>query len=1004
MSESIGVISLDLVIKENITNQLNKIKSNVQNAFSKPIEQASNTVKQSINKTFESADKTISDFKYNTKSELEQMAKEAVKPLGEMKKKYEESLNDVSKEISKPVEKKIVVKTVTAKDALDLQGIADPIEQINEQLSETMTEAGNILGSFEISTDPLERLEQELENTKEKISLTQKKWQELNSALQQTDNDADASKIIGQLNSTEKQLISLQSQADKTANQINSANESESESAKKTTTAFAKIKGTVVDVGRSIKSKINSAVSKSANLVKKTLGGAFKGLKSVAGKALDGIKGKFSKLHGSVGGLEKPVKKLGRSIKNAFRRVFVMAGVLALVKALRSAITGACNDNDEFAKSLNGIKANLAIAFEPIKNTIMPYINALMQGLVKVTQTVAAFTNALFGSTYKKSLNTLKKAQKANKEAVKEAKKSATYLNSYDEMNVAQDTKSDGSSDSKSEDSGIDYSAINGDNVKLPDWAERMKEAIKKGDWKGVGSLLAEKVNSAVDGINWDKVKAKVNGFMKGVADGLNGFIKKINWKKLGKAFGEGINTIFGGLYTFMKTFDWSAFGKSIADFLNNSIKTVDWSLVGRTLASKWTALIDTLYAFVTNFDFSGFGSSIGQSVNAWFDEIDWAKLGETISESIKGLFDTLMGFLETVDWQGIGEMIWTLVKSIDWSGIAEKLFKTIGEAIGAAVSFIWGFIKEAVYKIRDYFKGKMQECGGSVIKGLLKGLWDGIKGIGNWIKDHIFKPFVEGFKKVFKIHSPSKVMSEMGDYITQGLRDGVAAGIGKIKEIFGKILSKIKEVFAGIGKWFKGIFSDAWDNIKGCFSKIGEFFSKVWKKIKQPFEKAGAWFYNIFKGVVKSIKNCFNRIWDVVKRPINWIIDGINTLIGGLNKINFDIPDWVPEIGGKNFGFNIPEIPKLAKGGLATAPTLAMVGDNRNAKADPEVISPLSKLQGMLDNGKLDEVAQLLREILMYLKTIDFTFYGTVDKRVVFELVREMSDEYKRRTGVSAF
>ena len=44
--------------------------------------------------------------------------------------------------------------------------------------------------------------------------------------------------------------------------------------------------------------------------------------------------------------------------------------------------------------------------------------------------------------------------------------------------------------------------------------------------------------------------------------------------------------------------------------------------------------------------------------------------------------------------------------------------------------------------------------------------------------------------------------------------------------------------------------------------------------------------------------------------------------------------------------------LPALAQGGLAYAPTMAMVGDNKNARVDPEVIAPLSKLKGMLDGG----------------------------------------------------
>jgi hypothetical protein len=45
-------------------------------------------------------------------------------------------------------------------------------------------------------------------------------------------------------------------------------------------------------------------------------------------------------------------------------------------------------------------------------------------------------------------------------------------------------------------------------------------------------------------------------------------------------------------------------------------------------------------------------------------------------------------------------------------------------------------------------------------------------------------------------------------------------------------------------------------------------------------------------------------------------------------------------------------KLPALAEGGLAFAPTMAMVGDNRNARVDPEVIAPLSKLKAMIGDG----------------------------------------------------
>lgn len=77
----------------------------------------------------------------------------------------------------------------------------------------------------------------------------------------------------------------------------------------------------------------------------------------------------------------------------------------------------------------------------------------------------------------------------------------------------------------------------------------------------------------------------------------------------------------------------------------------------------------------------------------------------------------------------------------------------------------------------------------------------------------------------------------------------------------------------------------------------------------------------------------------------INSIIGGVNTVIRGLNKIKFDIPDWVPVIGGKEFGFNIKEIPLMAKGGIVDKPTLAMVGE-----AGKEAVMPLENNTGWID------------------------------------------------------
>ena len=85
-----------------------------------------------------------------------------------------------------------------------------------------------------------------------------------------------------------------------------------------------------------------------------------------------------------------------------------------------------------------------------------------------------------------------------------------------------------------------------------------------------------------------------------------------------------------------------------------------------------------------------------------------------------------------------------------------------------------------------------------------------------------------------------------------------------------------------------------------------------------------------------------FRNFW---KGFVNVLISGVNALIRGLNKISIDVPDWVPVIGGGKFGFNIPEIPKLAQGGVVDKATLAMVGE-----AGKEVVMPLENNTQWID------------------------------------------------------
>ena len=169
------------------------------------------------------------------------------------------------------------------------------------------------------------------------------------------------------------------------------------------------------------------------------------------------------------------------------------------------------------------------------------------------------------------------------------------------------------------------------------------------------------------------------------------------------------------------------------------------------------------------------------------------------------------------------------------------------------------------------------------------------------------------------------------------------------------------------------------------------------------------------WNGIKDTVKAVWDGIWGVIKSTVNLIIDGINMLWTGIYNAVKGLVDAVGgvagvigDILGQDWHFSMPEnpplIPKLAKGGLAYAPTLAMVGDNRNAGTDPEVIAPLSKLKDIIGSGgDMTEVVLLLREILEFLKGLNIIAKGEVDGKTLYRLIVQLNKENTYRTGVNA-
>ena len=168
-----------------------------------------------------------------------------------------------------------------------------------------------------------------------------------------------------------------------------------------------------------------------------------------------------------------------------------------------------------------------------------------------------------------------------------------------------------------------------------------------------------------------------------------------------------------------------------------------------------------------------------------------------------------------------------------------------------------------------------------------------------------------------------------------------VAAGIliyknwDKIKAKAVELGAKISEVWGNIKTGVSEAVANLVSAFQSNFHLLSAYLSGWWESVSAAWENVKAIFGNVFGMIV-----------NMAKAPINGVISAINWVLEKINSISVTIPDWVPGVGGKTLGFNIPTIPALAAGGIATAPTLAQIGEG----GEPEAVLPLSKLAALLD------------------------------------------------------
>ena len=212
-----------------------------------------------------------------------------------------------------------------------------------------------------------------------------------------------------------------------------------------------------------------------------------------------------------------------------------------------------------------------------------------------------------------------------------------------------------------------------------------------------------------------------------------------------------------------------------------------------------------------------------------------------------------------------------------------------------------------------------------------------------------------------------------MGSFLIDGLKHGL-----------GNVWDKIKQPFLTAKDYLTRKWTEAKDSLSQTSKDIKLNLEDTFTNLKQSLG-------NIFDGIWSKIKEVVNSILSGIETMANGVVSGINTMISALNNISFDIPWWVPVLGGKSFSLNIPQLssvqlPRLAEGAVIppNREFMAVLGDQNS---------------GTNIEAPLDTIKQALAEVLA-ISTNNAPIVLQLNGRDIAKVVWDENQKRYKQTG----
>lgn len=618
------------------------------------------------------------------------------------------------------------------------------------------------------------------------------------------------------------------------------------------------------------------------------------------------------------------------------------------------------------------LKASLGKGFIALFTPILRGFNNLLAGLQKVADGFASFVQMLTGADVSTSMGSISSdiagigddassaadnvgdIGSAAKKTAKDIEKSLAGFDQINKLTEPTDDSSDSSGSTSGTSSGI------GSVDLVPDVS---------GSTSNATSAISDFVNKAKKEL--DKLrKWSVSTFSPSMSRIWDGLTKNTDTAKKNltsafndiRALGPPLLNYFNGPFTnYLVT--WVDTNGSILNGLFDSFNTVFSDVWNKAAYPILANFVSVGLPMLT--DFASQTLSLNGTIFDTF-KASWNSLwSEGVSPAIESISNVWIGLVNTMAgaWNEWGEPIFTGIKAaVKTTGdvfldIWNNMLQPVWENALDVIDRVWSeHLQPLLANFLD-FVGEIVTC-------------------ATTIYNNFIAPVV-GF------------LSELLGPIFIAIFDSIGNKVGVVVGTIADLMNDTITVFKGVIQFIKGVFSGDWE---------------------------GAW-----NGIVTAFDGIFSGIADIAKGPINMVIgfinglitgvqSGINAIVRSVNKLSFKVPNWVPGIGGEDFGFHLPEadfskIPYLAQGGYVkpNTPQLAMIGDNRH---QGEVVAPEDKLLDMAQKAAamassaelLAEAISILKQILKILETLDLDIQ--LDGKSLKKYVVDKINEHTKQTG----